>query len=128
MSYDDNSSISAVENAWNTPWSATYESDNLNRLKGLEFGIMTTGSIGTVVQKEDWQTSGALKLDQVGSWVDYKRVRESVTQDEWAANTFNGVNVYTRIDRVGGADWDPEYDAKGLLSKDDKTVSTTKGY
>ena len=128
VSHDDNSNITAVENAWVTPASATYESDGLNRLKGLEFGIMTTGAISTVVQKEDWQTSGTLKLDQTGNWIDYKRTRETATQDEWTANTFNDVNVYTKVNRVGAADWDPEYDAKGLPKWDDKTSMTNKGY
>ncbi|MDP1660546.1 MAG: hypothetical protein Q8L55_01415, partial [Phycisphaerales bacterium] len=126
--YDENSNTTAVENAWVTPWSSTYESDGLNRLKGLEFGVMTTGAISTVVQKEDWQTGGTLKLDQVGNWVDYKRTRESAAQDDWAGNTFNKINVYTKVDKVTGTDIEPEVDKKGLPKWDDKTGGTTVGY
>jgi hypothetical protein len=65
----------------------------------------------------------------VGNWVDYRRIRETVDQDRWQGNTFSGINTYTKIDRASpAADWDPEADAKGLLKKDDKTVSTTKGF
>ena len=129
VSHDDNSNISAVENAWVTPWSATYESDGLNRLKGAKQGVMTSGSISTIVQQEDWQTAGgSLKLDQVGNWIDYTRKRETVTQDEWAGNTFSGINTYTKIDKVSGADWLPEYNPKGLSKKDDSSGGSTKGY
>ena len=128
VSHDDNSNITSVENAWVTPWSATYESDGLNRLKSLDFGVMTSGSISTVVQTEDWQTSGTLKLDQTGNWIDYKRVREGTTQDDWQNNTFSGINTYTKVDKVSGADWVPEYNAKGLSKKDDSTGGTSKGY
>ncbi len=129
VSHDDNSNISAVENAWVTPWSATYESDGLNRLKGAKQGVMTSGSISTIVQQEDWQTAGgSLKLDQLGNWIDYTRKRETVTQDEWQNNTFSGINTYTKIDKVSGSDWLPEYNAKGLSKKDDSSGGSTKGY
>ena len=127
ISYDDNSNITAVENVWNTPWSATYESDGLNRLKGLDFGVMTSGSISTVVQTEDWQTGGSLKLDQVGNWIDYKRVREGVTQDDFQGNDFTDINTYETFEEGGSTKWKPQYDAKGLPAKDDK-LATAKGY
>ncbi|HYD02208.1 MAG TPA: RHS repeat-associated core domain-containing protein [Phycisphaerales bacterium] len=125
--YDQNSNITAAENIWVTPWSSTYESDGLNRLKELEFGIMTTGAISTVVQKEDWHASGTLKLDQVGNWIDYTRTREGASQDAWAGNTFTKINTYTKFEK-GATDVEPEYNPKGLPTKDDKTVATTKGY
>jgi hypothetical protein len=71
--------------------------------RGLQFDVMTTGAISTSVVKEDWQTGGGtLKLDQTGNWVNYTRVREGNTEDDWANNLHSKINQYTKIDRVSG--------------------------
>jgi hypothetical protein len=102
--------------------STHYEPDGLNRLKGLEFGVLSAGTItgGNVVQEELWRSGGTLKLDQTGNWVDYSRTREGTPKDSWTGNTANGINAYTKIvTKDGTNDSDPVLDKKGMPTQDD---------
>jgi RHS repeat-associated protein len=124
--YDDNSNITSVENNWVTPWSDTYEVDNLNRLKDHLSGVISAGTISTPRRQEKWKNGGTPELDQKGNWLYYKREREGTTRDDWAGNSFThstspGVNQVCCLKgrHALGIDWDPTTDFNGLLTADD---------
>jgi RHS repeat-associated protein len=131
--YDDNSNVTTVENAWVTPWSSTYEVDNLNRLKEAVGGTLSTGTItgGNIVLQEQWKDGGgAPQLDQAGNWLYYKRDQAGSTKDDWQNNVANAINQYTKVaSKDGTYDWEPTLNSKGFPTQDDKgSVALNLGY
>lgn len=55
--------------------------------------------------------------------------RLSQSRKSWHGKSGHApINTYTKIVKVSGADWLPDYNAKGLSKKVDKTSGMIKGY
>ncbi|HYD01472.1 MAG TPA: LysM peptidoglycan-binding domain-containing protein, partial [Phycisphaerales bacterium] len=133
--YDANSNISKVENAWVTPWSAVYASDEINRLEKATVGTMVTGAIANAatLRQEDWTNAGAVAMSQTGNWTKHKAYRDdpsTAAAEQNQTRTFLGRNEpYTVSDSVTG-NQDSTYLVahNGSVTRDDYVSGVTRQY
>ncbi len=121
ITYDRNSNITLVEDAFHSGFDIEYTMDDLDRLVDAQYGTWNGSSITSESRQQTWT------LDQVGNWAveqldvdaDGLFTSSGERDDDRTHNVVNEL-LARDIDDDGTDDYDLVYDNVGNLTDDDK--------